>query len=81
MACAGRGEVYSFTVVHPPTLPAFASQVPYVAGLVRLCEGVLMVGQIRGPAPVEVSIGMPVAVEFDDVTPEISLPHWRVPAP
>ena len=81
MTCAGRGEVYSFTVVHPPTLPAFASQVPYVAGLVRLCEGVLMVGQIRGRAPAEVSIGMPVAVEFDDMTSEISLPHWRVPAP
>jgi uncharacterized OB-fold protein len=76
--CAGQGEVYSFTVVHAPTLPAFAAQVPYAAGLVRLAEGVLVVGQIRGCAPDAVRIGMPVTVEFDDVTPEISLPAWRV---
>ena len=75
--CSGRGRVYSWTVVHPPTLAAFAALVPYAVGLVELDEKVLMVGQIRGVSPDEIRAGMRVAVEFDDVTDDISLPHWR----
>jgi uncharacterized OB-fold protein len=77
ITCSGRGAVYTFTVIHPPTLPAFAPLVPYAVGIIRLEEGVFMVGQIRGCAPEEVAIGMAVEVEFDDVTPDTSLPHWR----
>ena len=79
--CSGRGMVYSFTVVHPPTLPAFAADVPYAAGLVVLDEGVFMLGRIRGCATADVQIGQRVVVEFEDVSAEIALPHWRVDAP
>ena len=78
ITCAGRGRVYSWTVVHPPTLPAFRELVPYAAGLIELDEKVFMVGQIRGIHPQAIRVGLRVAVEFDDVTPEVSLPHWRV---
>jgi uncharacterized OB-fold protein len=64
--------------VHEPTLPAFRPLVPYAVGLVRLDEGVFMVGQIRGVAPEAIRAGLRVRVEFDDVTPEVTLPHWRV---
>jgi uncharacterized protein len=75
---SGRGRVYSWTVVHRPTLPAFEPLVPYAAGLIALDEGPYMVGQIRGCDPHDVREGLVVQVEFDDVTADVSLPHWRV---
>ncbi len=77
ITCSGRATVWSWTVIHPPTLPAFAAKTPYAAGIVRLEEGVFMVGQIRGCDPHAIRDGMPVTVEFDDVTADVSLPHWR----
>jgi uncharacterized OB-fold protein len=65
-------------VVHEPTLAAFRHLVPYAVGLVQLDEGVFMVGQIRGVAPDAIRVGLEVHVEFDAVSPEITLPHWRV---
>lgn len=75
---AGRGRVFSWTVVHRPTLPAFEALLPYAAALVQLDEGPFMVGRLRGCEPGDVRIDMRVRVEFDDVTAECSLPHWRV---
>jgi uncharacterized OB-fold protein len=74
----GRGRVFSWTVVHRPTLPAFEDLLPYAAALVQLDEGPFMVGQLRGCDPHDVRIGTRVRVEFDDVTAECSLPHWRI---
>ncbi len=78
VTCSGRGRVFSWTVVHEPVLPAFRDRVPYAAGLIELDERVFMVGQIRGVDPHAIRAGMRVQVEFDDVTEDISLPHWRV---
>ena len=39
---SGTGEVWSYTVCHPPVLPAFAAHTPYAAVVVRLDEGVFM---------------------------------------
>ena len=78
ITCSGRARVHTWTVIHGPTLPAFADRTPYAAGVVRLDEGVFMVGQIRGCDPHAIHEGMRVAVEFDDVAPDVSLPHWRV---
>ena len=46
IAASGRGEVWSFTIIHAPTLPAFADQVPYGAVVVRLDEGVFLVSNV-----------------------------------
>lgn len=78
ITCSGRARVHTWTVIHGPTLPAFADQTPYAAGVVRLDEGVFMVGQIRGCDPHAVRDGMKVRVEFDDVADDVALPHWRV---
>jgi uncharacterized OB-fold protein len=75
---AGAGRVFTWTVVHRPTLPAFAALLPYAAGIVQLDEGPFMVGQLRGRAPRELRAGLLARVEFDDVAPGLSLPHWRV---
>lgn len=75
---SGHGRVYSWTVIHGPTLPAFRHLLPYTAGVIALDEGVFMVGQIRGCVSEALREGLRVRVEFDDVSDDISLPHWRV---
>ena len=75
---SGCGRVESWTVVHRPTLAAFEPLLPYAAGVIRLDEGPVMVGQVRGCDPHTLRAGLAVRVEFDDVSPDVSLPHWRI---
>ena len=42
----GDGRVASWTVLHPPALPVWADQLPFVILLVELDEGPRMVGQL-----------------------------------
>lgn len=74
---SGRGKVYSFTVIHHPSHPAFLD-VPYAVVIVELEEGVRMVGDVVDSRPEEIYIGMPVEVFFDDVTEEVTLPRFRM---
>ena len=78
ITCTGRGRVHTWTVIHGPTLPAFKKDTPYAAGVVKLDEGVFMVGRIRGCDPHAIRAGMRVRVEFDDVADDVTLPQWRV---
>ena len=59
---SGRGEVWALTVIHPPTLPAFAARTPYGAVVVRLEEGVFLVGNLVDCPPDDLVVGMPVEV-------------------
>ncbi len=71
--------VASFVVVHRAP-PAFAADAPYVVAYVELdgSDGqVKLLSNVVGCAWQEVYIGMRVNVEFDDVTPEFSLPKFR----
>jgi uncharacterized OB-fold protein len=76
-AASGRGEVWASTVIHPPTLPAFASRTPYGAVVVRLDEGVFLVGNVVDCATDDVAIGMPVDVAITDVEEGLQLPLFR----
>jgi uncharacterized OB-fold protein len=73
---SGRGRIYSWTVVHRPTLPGFEALVPYAAVLVELDEGPFLVGQLRGCAADAITAGLAVRVEWEDGD-DVSLPHWR----
>lgn len=74
---SGRGEVWAYTVIHGPTLPSFASRVPYGAVVVRLDEGVFMVGNVVDCAPDDLVVGMPVKVTITDVEEGLRLPLFR----
>ena len=74
---AGRGEVWSFTVIHPPTLPAFAARTPYAAVVVRLDEGVFVVSNLVDCAVDEIAVGMRVALAITAVEPDLRLPLFR----
>jgi len=71
---SGRGKVYSYTVVRRASSRAFAE--PYVLAMVELDEGPRMTTNIVA-APERVKVGMPVAVHFDDVTPERTLVKFK----
>jgi uncharacterized OB-fold protein len=74
---SGRGKVYSFVTFHRPYHPAFTEEVPYVVALVELEEGPRLLTNILGIAAEDVKCDMPVAVTFDDVDAEHSIPKFR----
>ncbi|MBF6567658.1 MAG: Zn-ribbon domain-containing OB-fold protein [Candidatus Binataceae bacterium] len=76
----GRGKIYTFTVTYQNTAAGFREFLPYVLAYVELDEGCRMLTNIVDCAPEQVTIGLPVAVVFDDVTSEITLAKFR-PAP
>jgi uncharacterized OB-fold protein len=72
--CSGRGNVYSYTVVHHQTHPAFP--VPYTMVLVELKEGPRLIGQLRGPVD-HLSIGAQVSIDWEDA-PNQPLLVWVI---
>ncbi len=60
----GGGVVYSYTVVHHQTHPAFPA--PYTVLLVEMEEGPRIVAQLRAPEGARVEIGTPVRIEWED---------------
>ena len=74
---AGTGEVYTYTVVHRAPVPAYQRDAPYVLAYVTLPEGVRMMSRLEGTPPAEVHIGMPVELVYHDVTPDLTLYHFR----
>jgi uncharacterized OB-fold protein len=90
VAVSGRGAIWSFVVIHPPVLPAYAPYVPFPVITVTLAEkpSLRMVGNlVTGPGgainavdPASIAIGQPVRVVFTprrrpDGT-DIYLPQW-----
>jgi len=63
--------------MHQANHPWFAARAPYAVIVVELEEGVRMLSGFVGGEPGDITIGMPVEVTFDDVTPEISMPVFQ----
>jgi uncharacterized OB-fold protein/acyl dehydratase len=75
LEASGRGTVYSYVVNHYPQVPAF--DYPLAVGLIELEEGTRLVANIVGIDPSEVTVGMPVEVEFVDHDPGLTLPAFH----
>lgn len=74
---SGNATVYSYTVTHQNQAPGFRETLPYILAVVQLEEGPRMMTNLIDVAPDAVTIGMAVAVVFEDVTPEITLAKFR----
>ncbi|HVN63862.1 MAG TPA: Zn-ribbon domain-containing OB-fold protein [Candidatus Binataceae bacterium] len=74
---SGRGEIYSFNIMHQVYHPGFAGEVPYAVVVVKLEEGCKMVSNLIGVAPDRIKCGMPVEVVFEKLTDEVSIPKFR----
>lgn len=76
-AASGRGRISTWTVVHKAWFPAFAAEVPYNVVQVELDEGPRLTASVIGLANDRLAVGLPVAIDFDDATPEVTLPRFR----
>lgn len=56
---SGKGEVYSYTIVHDPP-EGFEANAPYAVALVKLDEGPILTSQLTDVEPAEVKIGQRV---------------------
>ena len=74
---SGRGEVFSYNVMHQIYHPGFAADVPYAVVVVKLEEGPKITSNLVGCAPDQIAIGMPVEVVFESVTADVVLPKFR----
>jgi len=75
---SGRGTVFSYIVFHKAYHPGFKGDLPYNVALVQLEEGPRMYSNIVGTPNDQVRIGDAVEVTFDAVTPEITIPRFRL---
>jgi uncharacterized OB-fold protein/acyl dehydratase len=75
LEASGRGTVYSYVVNHYPQVPAF--DYPLAVALIELEEGTRLVANIVGIDPSDITVGMPVEVEFVDHDPDLTLPAFH----
>jgi uncharacterized OB-fold protein len=86
---SGRGSLWSYAIVHNPTMEAFWPVLPLPIALIELEDApeLRMAGSLAAApgAPINslphdrLKIGMKLRVTFEEITPEVLLPRW-VPA-
>lgn len=74
---SGRGEVYSWTIVHGPTLPVFRDDTPYNVIDVLTEEGLHFQSQLIDTEPAEIYAGLQVEAVFVPLDEEITLVKFR----
>ncbi len=78
-AASGRGTVHTFVINHKAAR-GYEDKAPYVIAVIELEEGPRMLSTLvmqATPTPQNVGIGMPVMLEHDEVTPQVTLPRFR----
>jgi uncharacterized OB-fold protein len=88
---SGKARLWSWTVVHPPVLPAFAPYTPYPVAVVELVEapGLRMTGSlVERPGdpidrvdPARLAIGMDLAACIIELAPGVPWPAWKIASP
>ncbi len=73
---SGRGEVFTYTVVHHPYDRSLIDKIPYAATVVKLDEGPFFHTDIIGCPASDVHVGMRVHVVFDDIDAATTIPHF-----
>jgi len=75
---SGKGTISSYGVYHQQWHPGFKDDIPYNVALIELAEGPFLISQVIGCENDALACGAAVEVAFDDVTPEITLPKFRL---
>lgn len=71
---SGKGVVYSWTITHQTSIPAFKERVPYVLATVDLNEGVRMLAPLVSVDPKRMRPGMLVNVGFETLADSTVIP-------
>ncbi len=77
-AVSGRGAISSWVLFHRAWFPSFAGDIPYAVVQVELDEGPRLTSGVVDLPHERLAVGLRVQVAFDDVTPEITLPKFRL---
>jgi uncharacterized OB-fold protein len=80
---SGRGTLYTYAIQFRAQGPGFMRDVPYITALVELEPGVRLMTNLkveeRDPMKLmQLACDQPVEVVWDDVTPEFTLPKFRL---
>ncbi len=78
----GTGTLFTYSVVHQPLLPALVGVVPYVVAIVELDgTGGTRLSSNLVDAPFDaLRAGLPVEVVWEDMSPTLTLPRFRLRA-
>lgn len=74
---SGRGKLFSWTVTHQALHPAFAGEVPFIAAVVEMEEGVRMATRLVDCELEQVVLDMPVDLTFEQLADDFRLPVFR----
>lgn len=74
---SGRGEVYTYTVVHRPI--AAGQRLPFVIAVIALEDagGVRILSNVVAVDPGDLAVGLPVEVVWEDMSAELAIPRFR----
>jgi uncharacterized OB-fold protein len=77
---AGRGRIFSVTIVHHPALPALKDAVPYNVVTVEFDDApeVRVVSNVLDAAPETLAIGQRLDLVWDEPRPGVVLPRFRL---
>lgn len=85
---SGKARLWSWTVVHPPVLPAFAPYAPYPVAIAELDEapGLRMAGPlVEAPGdplnhvdPARLQVGMPLQATIVLLAEGVPWPAWKI---
>ncbi|MBK5290021.1 MAG: OB-fold domain-containing protein [Acidimicrobiia bacterium] len=70
---SGEGRVFTWTVTHRATDPAFAGELPYAVLVVELDEGPRIVGNLIDLDPTDLRLDLPVRVVLDHRSDTVAL--------
>ena len=72
---AGEGVVYSYAILHHPQNLAF--EYPVLAALIDLEEGIRVLSNLVEVDPSDITIGMPVTVDFRPTRHDGAVPVFK----
>jgi len=61
---SGKGRLKTFSIVHKPGHPAWATAAPYALGIIALSEGPSMLSTLLAPDLGSLHVGMPLRVRL-----------------
>jgi uncharacterized OB-fold protein len=73
----GRGELYTYTIVHRPI--AAAQELPFVIAVIALEDsgGLRIISNLVGADPEALEIGMPLELVWEDMSADLAVPRFR----
>jgi hypothetical protein len=74
---SGRGEVYTYTIVHRPI--AAGQPLPTIIAVIALEDagGARMISNLVNAQPAEIAIGLPVELVWEDMSTELAIPRFQ----